>query len=123
MSYRRIRRYRRKDARRYRRLLGQPRPGRMLMAALLAAALTAGLATVSAPHIKAMLSAASKPEGPPAAGEAAGPQAAGNPERLRAGGSAGGLPEACAAAAGARPARTKSCPPATSPRLPAANAN
>ncbi len=67
MSYRRVRSYRRRDARQYRRLPGQPRPARVLMAALLAVALAAGIVTLSAPHIKAVLSASTTADKVPAA--------------------------------------------------------
>src|SRR5581483_11960861 len=95
-----------------------------LMATLMAVVLAAGVATVSAARIEAMFGApAAKPGGVHSAGKAAEIQAAGSPERLQAAGNAEGLTEACTAPASGRTAGTKSCPPATSPRLPAANAN
>ena len=121
MSYRRVRSYQRRDARRYRNLPGQRRPGRVPMAALLAVALAAGIVTVSAPHVMAMLSAASKPDGLGAAGNPEGLGAAGNLDDLRAPGKAAPRPEPCAAPAGARSAP---CPATTPARPPqAANAN
>lgn len=121
MFYRRIRRDRRREERRYWSLLGRSWPRRMLMAAFMAAVLAAGTAAVSAARIEAVLGASAKPGGPHAAGKAAEFQAAGNPEGLQAAGNAEGLTEACTAPAGRRTASAKSCPPATSPRLPAAN--
>lgn len=121
MFYRRIRRDRRREERRYWSLLGRSWPRRMLMAAFMAAVLAAGTAAASAARIEAMLGASAKPGGPHAAGKAAEFQAAGNPEGLQAAGNAEGLTEACTAPAGRRTAGAKSCPPATSPRLPAAN--
>jgi hypothetical protein len=76
MSYRRVRSYRRRDARRYRDLPGRPRARRVPMIGLLTVALVAGIATLGAPHIKAMLTAASSTEG--LAGTCAAPAAAGS---------------------------------------------
>src|SRR6476661_213968 len=100
MPYRRVRSYQRRDARRDRSLPGQPRPGRVPMAALLAVALAAGIVTVSAPHVMAMLSAAGKPDGLGAAGNPEGLGAAGNLDELGAPGHAAARPEPCAAPAG-----------------------
>ncbi len=122
MSYRRVRSYRRRDARRYRSLPGRPRPGRVPMAALLAVALAAGIATLSAPHIKAMLSASAKPFH--GAAMADGLLTAAKPGKLNAAAKAAGLPEACATPAGARPASTPPCPAAKKAAPPpAGNAN
>src|SRR6516165_10428681 len=59
MPYRRIRSYRRRDARRYRSFEKKPRGRRAAMAGLLAVALIAGIGLLSAPQIRAMLSASS----------------------------------------------------------------
>jgi hypothetical protein len=70
MSYRRIRSYRRRDARQYRDFDEKPRGRRAVMAGLLAVALLAGIGLLSAPHLRDMLSASSSPAGacdPPAA--------------------------------------------------------
>ena len=75
MSYRRVRSYRRRDARRYRDVPERPRARRVPMIGLLTVALVAGIATLSAPHIKAMLTVASSTEG--LAGNCAAPAAAG----------------------------------------------
>src|SRR5580704_10696350 len=97
MSYRRVRSYRRRDARRYRDLPGRPRPGLVPMAMLLAVALAAGIATLSAPHIKAMLSAATTAEQLRAAATADGLRTSAKPGQPRTAAKAAGLPEACAA--------------------------
>ena len=78
MSYRRVRSYRRRDARRYRDLPERPRARRMPMIGLLTVALVAVIATLGAPHIKAMLSVASSTGG--LAGNCAAPAAAGMSE-------------------------------------------
>ena len=95
------------------------------MAALLAVALAAGIVTVSAPHVMAMLSAASKPDGLGAAGNPEGLGAAGNLDALRVPGNAPGRPEPCAApAGGAVPAGARPVPcPATAPPRPRQPAN
>jgi hypothetical protein len=114
MSYRRVRSYRRRDARRYRDLPAQPRPARVPTAVILAVALAAGIAgigTLSAPHVMALLSASTKAEGPHAAGKAAGIQAAGRLDGFRNAKKAAGMPDACDARA--RSAGTASCPSAT----------
>jgi hypothetical protein len=96
------------------------------VAALLAVALAAGIVTVSAPHVMAMLSADSRPGGLGAAGNPEGLGAAGNLDALRVPGKAAARPGPCAAAAGARP---PACPAGTparpGPARPgrAANAN
>src|SRR5690348_16099103 len=69
MSYRRVRSYRRTDARRDRDLVDRPRSHRVTLAALLAVAL-AGMALIAAPHVQAMLTSASKPQGLAATGNA-----------------------------------------------------
>src|SRR5215469_12543562 len=76
MSYRRIRSYRRRDARRYGGQPQQPRARRGPMIGLLTVALAAGITTLGAPHIKAMLSASSSAAGLP--GACAAPAAAGS---------------------------------------------
>jgi hypothetical protein len=137
MSYRRVRSYRRRDARQYRRLPGQPRPARVRLAALLAVALAVGIATLSAPHIKAVLSASTRAD---KAGAAATPAPSSTPgtatpapsstpgtatpgtAALGAGGKAENAPAACAPDA-ARSAGTASCPPATQAPAAAANTN
>src|SRR6516225_9264233 len=77
MSYRRVRSYRRRDARRYLDLPERPRTRRIPMMGLLIVALVAGIASFSAPHIQAMLSASSTADGP--GGACAAPAAAGSP--------------------------------------------
>src|SRR6516165_3136638 len=77
MSYRRVRSYRRRDARRYRDLPERPRTRRKPMTGLLIVALVAGIASFSAPHIQAMLSASSTADSP--GGACAAPAAAGSP--------------------------------------------
>ncbi|HEV3067161.1 MAG TPA: hypothetical protein VGY50_04905, partial [Streptosporangiaceae bacterium] len=92
------------------------------MAALLAVALAVGIATISAPHIKAMLSASTKPFH--GAAMADGFLAAAKPGKLHAPAKAAGPPEACAAPAGARSASTAPCPSARKAGPPpAANAD
>jgi hypothetical protein len=86
------------------------------MAALLAAALAAGILT-AAPHVKAMLSAATA--APSRAATRAGAPRAG-PEQFRAARKAEGGPVACAAPAGGPTAGAAPCPPATTGQ-PAAN--
>src|SRR6516165_10511651 len=76
MSYRRVRSYRRRDARRYRDLPERPRTRRAPMMGLLIVALVAAIASFSAPHIQAMLSASSTADGP--AGACTAPAAAGS---------------------------------------------
>ena len=133
MSYRRVRSYRRRDARQYRRLPGQPRPARVPMAALLAVALAVGIATLSVPHLRAVLSASAKPDKAGATAQAssaspqtsaqASPQASpsGSPgtAALGAGGKAENAPGACAPDA----ADTVPCPAPKKGPPPAANAD
>ena len=120
MSYRRVRSYRRRDARQHGRLPGQPRPARVPMAALLAVALAAGIVTLSAPHIKAVLSASTSADKVPAAkaSPSGSPSAAG----LGAAGKAENAPGACAPDA-ARSAGAAPCPAPKKGPPPAANAN
>jgi len=122
MSYRRVRSYRRRDARRFRSLPGQPRPRRVPLATILAVALAVGLASLTAPHIKAMLSAATTAQRSPSP-TTVGAAAASGPGRFRAAREAEGGLVACAAPA-AGSASTTPCLAATAagPR-PAANTN
>jgi hypothetical protein len=130
MSYRRVRSYRRRDARQYRRLPGPPRPARVPMAALLAVALAAGIVTLGVPHLRAVLSASTK-----AAKAGATPDASSTPApsstpgtaalgtaALGAGGKAENAPGACAPDA----ARLAGAAPCVAPKKgppPAANTN
>jgi hypothetical protein len=114
MSYRRVRSYRRRDARRSRNLPAQSRPGRVPTGVLLAAALVAGmtgLGTLSAPHIKAMLTASATAAGHRTATMAEGLQATGGLDGVRTARKAEGMPDACDS--GARSAATGACPAAT----------
>jgi hypothetical protein len=122
MSYRRVRSYRRRDARRRRNLPHRSRPGRVPTAALLAVALAAGIAgigTLSAPHIKAMLAASAKAGKPHPAIMAEGFQANGGLDGVRIAKKAEGMPDACDARAGHTSAGAAQCPSAT----PTANVN
>jgi hypothetical protein len=73
MSYRRVRSYRRRDARRFRSFEEKPRGRRAAMAGLLAVALAAGIGLLSAPHLRDMLSASSSSAGACAPSAAAAP--------------------------------------------------
>jgi hypothetical protein len=117
MSYRRIRSYRSRDARRYRNLPHQPWLDRLPIAALLAVALAVGIATLSVPPIKAMLGALAAAPGPRPATMAEGFQAADGLAGARTAGNAG-----CAASAGARLVSTTPCP-APAPATPQLAAN
>ena len=122
MSYRRVRSYRRRDARQHRSLPVRSRTGRVPTAVLLAAALAAGIAgigTLSAPHIKAMLTASAKAEVLGPASKAEGDQAAGNLDGFRPVGKMQGQLDGCDARAGAGSPSTAKCPSATA----VANAN
>ncbi len=122
MSYRKVRSYRRRDARRNRDLPHQPRPGRVPTAVILAVALAAGaagIATLGAPHIKAMLTASATAAGPRRAIMAEGFHTAGRLDGFRTAKKAEGQPDACNTSAGARSAGSAPCPSA---KL-AANAN
>ena len=90
----------------------------MLLAVALAAG-AAGIATLSAPHIKAMLTASTRADGLRPASNAEGIQAAGKLDGFRTARKAGGMPDVCDAPAGARSAGTAQCPSAT----PTANVN
>jgi len=76
MSYRRVRSYRRRDARQARSSAEKPKRGWAPMAALLVVALAAGIAIISVPQIRTMLSASSTPTGACAPSAAAAPAAA-----------------------------------------------
>src|SRR5579859_619481 len=123
MSYRRVRSYRRRDARRDRDLVARPRPRRVTLAALLAVAL-AGMALIAAPHVQAMLTAASKPHALVATGDAGALRAPARHPGHRVTTDATGQPDACAARAGsAGPARCPSARKAETPAAANANAN
>ena len=90
----------------------------MLLAVALAAG-AAGIATLSAPHLKAMLTASTRVGGPRPASNVEGIQAAGKLDGFRTARKAEGMPDACDAPAGARSANAAQCPSAT----PTANVN
>jgi hypothetical protein len=124
MSYRRVRSYRRRDARRYRSLPPWPRPGRVPMATLLAIALAVGIAGLATPHLKAMLSAATTTAAQSRGTKAGAPGAARGPAEAGAARNAEGGPAACAAPGGDRSATAAPCPgAATAGPQPTANAN
>ena len=114
MSYRRVRSYRRRDARQARIFADKPRRGRVPMAALLAVALAAGIAIISVPQLRTMLTASSTATGqagncaPAAAAGAAGPAAPGDATA----GAAAGV-EGSAVADGAASSAPATSPPAT----------
>src|SRR5689334_8342981 len=122
MSYRRVRSYRRRDARRYRGLADRQRSVRVPTTALLAVALAAGVALVSAPHVQAMFSASSRTAQVPAAAEAAAAHAAARPHAPGTLTKAEGL-DACPVPAGAPSAAPTSCPAATPAPPPPPSAN
>jgi len=93
----------------------------MLLAVALAAG-AVGIATLSAPHVMALLSASAKAGGPHTASKAAGIQSAGSLDGFRMAKKAEGMPDACDTRA--RSAGTASCPSAThAGAAPAANVN
>jgi hypothetical protein len=122
MSYRRVRSYQRRDARQNRNLPVRSRPGRVPTGVILAAALVAGVAgigTLSAPHIKAMLAASAKADKPRPAMMAEGVQASGGLHGVRTAKKAEGMLDACNASNGDTMPGTAQCPSAT----PTANVN
>jgi hypothetical protein len=86
MSYRRVRSYRRRDARQARSFAEKPKRGWAPMAALLAVALAAGIAIISVPQIRTMLTASGT------AGDCSAPAAAGPARATPSGDAAGGPP-------------------------------
>ena len=119
MTYGRVRSYQRRDARQNRNLPVRPRPGRVPTGVILAAALVAGVAgigTLSAPHIKAMLTASTTATGHRPAAMAEGFRATGGLNGVRTAKKAEGMLNACNTTGGDVAAQ---CPSAT----PAANAN
>jgi hypothetical protein len=122
MSYRKVRSYRRRDARRDRDLVGRPGPRRVTLAALLAVAL-AGMALIAAPHVQAMLTAASKPHGLVATGDAGALRAPARHAGRHVTIDATGKPDACAAPASAGSASTGQCTSMKKAETPAAAAN
>jgi hypothetical protein len=122
MSYRRVRSYRRIDARRDRDLVGRQRPRRVTLAALLAVAL-AGMALIAAPHVQAMLTAASKPHALAAAGDAGALRAPAKHAGRHVTTDATGKRDACAAPAAAGSASTGQCTSLQKAETPAAAGN
>ena len=122
MSYRRVRSYQRRDARQSRSLAVRSRPGRVPTGVILAAALVAGIAgigTLSAPHIKAMLAASPKADKPRHAIMAEGVQSSGGLDGVRTAKKAEGMLDACGTSGGDTSGGTAQCPSAT----PTANVN
>src|SRR5690348_8827629 len=122
MTYRRIRSYQRRDARQNRNLPVRSRPGRVPTGVILAAALVAGAAgigTLSAPHIKAMLAASAKADKPRPAVMAEGSQANGGLDGVRTAKKAEGMLDSCGTSGGDTSGGTAQCPSAT----PTANVN
>jgi hypothetical protein len=119
MPYRRVRSYRRRDARQARSFAGKPKRGWAPMAALLAVALAAGIAIISVPQIRTMLTASSN------AGSCSSPAAAGPARATTSGDAAGGPPvvDGSAVAASGTPAASATSAPASaassSPATPA----
>ena len=98
MTYGRVRSYQRRDARQNRNLPVRPRPGRVPTGVILAAALVAGVAgigTLSAPHIKAMLTASTTATGHRPAAMAEGFRATGGLNGVRTAKKAEGMLNAC----------------------------
>ena len=122
MTYRRVRSYQRRDARQNRDLPVRSRPGRVPTPVILAAALVAGIAgigTLSAPHIKAMLTASTTAAGPRHAAMAEGFRTTGGLGRVRTAKKAEGMLDACNTSGGDTSGGTAQCPSAT----PTANTN
>jgi hypothetical protein len=116
MTYRRVRSYQRRDARQNRDLPVRSRPGRVPTAAILAAALVAGaagIATLSAPHIKAMLTASATAAGHRHAAMAEGFQTTGGLDGVRTAKKAQGMLDACNTSGGDTSGGTAQCPSAT----------
>src|SRR5262249_54492935 len=121
MTYRRVRSYQRRDARQNRNLPVRSRPGRVPTGVILATALVAGIAgigTLSAPHIKSMLTASAKATGHRHAGMAEGFRTTGGLDGVRTAKKAEGRLDACNASGDTMPS-TAQCPSAT----PTANVN
>jgi hypothetical protein len=119
MTYRRVRSYQRRDARQNRDLPVRSRTGRVPTAVILAAALVAGVAgigTLSAPHIKAMLTASTTAGRPHHAAMAEGFRTTGGLDGVRTAKKAEGMLDACNTSGGDT---TAQCPSAT----PTANTN
>ncbi len=119
MTYRRVRSYQRRDARKTRDLPVRSRPGRVPTPVILAAALVAGIAgigTLGAPHIKAMLTASTTHAGPRHAAMAEGFRTTGGLGGVRTAKKAEGMLDACNTSGGDVAAQ---CPSAT----PTANVN
>src|SRR5207248_3209723 len=122
MTYRRVRSYQRRDARQYRDLPVKPRSGRVPTGVILAAALVAGVAgigTLSAPHLKAMLTASTTATGPRHAAMAEGFRTTGGLDGVRTAKKAEGMLDACNTSGGDTMPGTAKCPSAT----PTANTN
>src|SRR5215471_8774926 len=122
MTYRRVRSYQRRDARQSRNLPVRSRPGRVPTGVILGAALVAGIAgvgTLSAPHIKAMLTASATATGHRHAALAEGFRSTGGLGGVRTAKKAEGMLDACNASGGDVAASTVQCPSAT----PTANVN
>jgi hypothetical protein len=122
MSYRRVRSYQRRDARQNRNLPVRSRRGRVPTGVILAAALVAGVAgigTLSAPHIKAMLATSAKADKHRPAIMAEGFQGNGGLDGVRTAKKAEGMLDACGTSGGDTPGGTAQCPSAT----PTANVN
>ena len=122
MTYRRVRSYQRRDARQNRNLPVRSRPGRVPTGVILGAALVAGIAgvgTLSAPHIKAMLTASATATGHRHAAMAEGFRSTGGLGGVRTAKKAEGMLDACNASGGDVAASTAQCPSAT----PTANVN
>src|SRR6516162_5542624 len=116
MTYRRVRSYQRRDARQSQNLPVRSRPGRVPTGVILAAALVAGIAgigTLSAPHLKAMLTASAKADKPRPATMAEGSQANGGLHGVRTATKAAGMVDACNASSGDAMPGTAQCPSAT----------
>jgi hypothetical protein len=119
MTYRRVRSYQRRDARQNRNLPVRSRPGRVPTPVILAAALVAGVAGIgilSAPHIKAMLTASTTAAGPRHAAMAEGFRTTGGLDGVRTAKKAEGTLDACNTSGGDVAAQ---CPSAA----PTANTN
>lgn len=122
MTYRRVSSYQRRDARQNRNLPVRSRPGRVPTGVILAVTLVAGIAgvgTLSAPHIRAMLTASAKADKPRPAIMAEGFQANGGLHGVRTAKKAEGMLDACGTSGGDTSGGTAQCPSAT----PTANVN
>ena len=122
MTYRRVRSYQRRDARQNRDLPVRSRLGRVPTGVILAAALVAGMAgiaTLSAPHLRTMLTASTTAAGPRHAAMAEGFRTTGGLDGARTAKKAEGMLDACNTSGGDTSAGTAQCPSAT----PTANAN